>query len=255
MQDGSGQWLLDEFPALFMIVAERTFGGMYHWADGSTAAISDLEWVQTNIRRGPLGSVYPSRGWEHDKPGVKEGDSPTFLHLLSGTYGLNDPERPWMGGWGGRFVNTDNATNHWTDAQEGPYSISRFQEAFQNDFAARLEATIKPPGDVNRKPVAIINGDSSGQIHSIQAQPRETVELDSTQTYDPDGDSFTRTWWHFHEASTYSDNVPLVTENGICQVDIPKDAAGTSIHVVLEVTDTGEPALSDYCRIVISVDK
>jgi len=38
------------------------------------------------------------------------------------------------------------------------------------------------------------------------------------------------------------------------KVLIPKDAAtGQTIHVILEVTDTGSPALTSYQRVIITV--
>ena len=42
-----------------------------------------------------LGAHYPNRIW------ATEGDSPSFLYVYSN--GLNDPEHPEYGGWGGRF--------------------------------------------------------------------------------------------------------------------------------------------------------
>lgn len=245
---------MDEFPELFMIVAERTYQGMFHWADGAQSSISDSAWLESTIQVGPLGSVYPSCGWEHEKRGVKEGDTPTFLHLLSGTYGLNDPEQPWYGGWGGRFIRTDSSSNHWIDAPEGPHSITRFQQAFQHDFAARMAATINSPSQVNHRPVVVVNGDDSNQILSKLAQSGENVTLDASGTYDPDGDALTHTWWHYHEASTASTRVSLRSRDMECQIAIPQDATDGSIHLILEVTDDGAPPLTSYRRVVLTVE-
>ena len=35
-------------------------------------------------------------------------------------------------------------------------------------------------------------------------------------------------------------------------LDVPADAKGRTIHVILEVTDAGEPALTRYRRIVVN---
>ncbi|MCF8225795.1 MAG: DUF1593 domain-containing protein [Bacteroidales bacterium] len=35
----------------------------------------------------PLGAVYPRSGYQPDKPGMQEGDSPSFLYLVSAVNG------------------------------------------------------------------------------------------------------------------------------------------------------------------------
>ncbi len=79
-----------------------------------------------------------------------EGDTPTFLYLIPN--GLNVPEEPKYGGWGGRYTPIDGVCSHYTDAvdrvtskTDGQYymtnhaTIWRWREAFQNDFAARIQ--------------------------------------------------------------------------------------------------------------------
>ena len=55
------------------------------------------EWLHDNIQanHGALGTEYP------DVEYLMEGDSPSFLQLIPN--GLNDPEHPNYGGWGGRY--------------------------------------------------------------------------------------------------------------------------------------------------------
>ena len=56
-------------------------------------------WLDKHIRQvGPLGSCYPKTVY------MAEGDTPSFLGLLPN--GLNKPERPELGGWAGRYVQT-----------------------------------------------------------------------------------------------------------------------------------------------------
>ena len=82
---------------------------------------SDPEWTHENLRQGhgPLGAAYPRSGWDHDAPGVWEGDTPSYLHLVSAVRGVNDPEKPNQGGWGGKFVRPDPRKNHWFDDPMG----------------------------------------------------------------------------------------------------------------------------------------
>ena len=59
LQDGSGQWLLDTFSDLFVIVSERNYQGMFYTSGGSDASLSDHAWLNEHVRRGHgiLGSI------------------------------------------------------------------------------------------------------------------------------------------------------------------------------------------------------
>jgi hypothetical protein len=118
-QDSTINWLLDNFPDLFIIYSEKTYQGMF----GAFDSISDLAWVNENIRQnhGPLGAIYPPAGM--GCPGVCEGDSPAFLYLVSAIRGLNDSEDPTQPGWGGQYVRKGK-TNHFVDGPGGS-SITR----------------------------------------------------------------------------------------------------------------------------------
>ncbi len=119
-------------------------------------------WIDTNIRydHGPLGKLYPPKTWTAPNPhgALKEGDTPSFLGLVDN--GLNNPERPDFGGWGGRYelyipafkkkyMYEPETRPIWTDAQDEVWSeitkqrhtsnhvtIWRWREAYQNDLAA-----------------------------------------------------------------------------------------------------------------------
>ena len=86
-QDGSAQWLLDSFPSLFVILSERNYMGMFWNMHGSDPKLADLAWVKEHLRQGHgvLAARYPISGADPRTPGVIEGDSPSFLHLASGT--------------------------------------------------------------------------------------------------------------------------------------------------------------------------
>jgi len=135
-QDGSGQWLLDTFPDLFVIISQKTYGGMF----AQKSEWGNPEWLSTNIREGhgPLGAVYPPSGFYPDSPGMQEGDTPTFMHLISGLRGLNDPEQPDQESWGGQYVQRDPAKNHWYDGP-GAESVRKWLPEIQADFAKRAD--------------------------------------------------------------------------------------------------------------------
>ncbi len=71
--------------------------------DHKSDPISNLAWVNENIRKNhrPLCDVYPREGM--GCTGVCEGDSPAFLWLVSANRGLNNPDDPTQESWGGQF--------------------------------------------------------------------------------------------------------------------------------------------------------
>lgn len=145
LQDGTGQWLLDTFPKLFVILSKGNYMGMFNNARGSNIQSSDLAWVKQHVRNGhgPLGAAYPESGFYPETPGVWEGDSPSFLYLVSAVRGLNDPEKPDQPSWGGQFVRVDPVRNHWTDAPAGAETVWRWRAQCQNDFALRMDWCVK----------------------------------------------------------------------------------------------------------------
>lgn len=126
-QDASHDWLMDTFPQLFIIESKTTYMGMF----GS----GTRSWVETNIinNRGPLGAVYPPKAIAG--PGVIEGDSPSFLYLISAIRGINNPEDPTQASWGGQYVRVDS-TNHYIDGL-GTSTISKWSDDFQEEFKER----------------------------------------------------------------------------------------------------------------------
>jgi hypothetical protein len=140
-QDNTTDWLLDSFPSLFVILSEKNYMGMFWNMQGSDPKLADLAWINANVRQGhgPLGAVYPQSGWDPKYPGQQEGDTPSFLHLVSAVRRLNDPEKPDQEGWGGKFVRKDFSKNHWFDNPAGTQTISRWRTEVQADFARRAD--------------------------------------------------------------------------------------------------------------------
>lgn len=135
-QDGTGQWLLDNFPELFMIISQNTYTGMF----AQKSSIGNLEWLDANIRKahGPLGAAYPASGFNPNSPGMQEGDTPSFLYLVSAIIGMNDPEKPNEESWGGQYKQHDINMRHWYDGPGAP-SVSKWLLEMQSDFAKRAD--------------------------------------------------------------------------------------------------------------------
>lgn len=140
-QDSTTDWLLTSFPNLFVILTEKNYMGMFWNMHGSDPKLADLAWINANIRQGhgPLGAAYPQSGWDPKYPGQQEGDTPSFLHLVSAGRKMNDLERPDQEGWGGKFVRPDPARNHWFDDPVGTPAVSRWRAEVQADFSRRAD--------------------------------------------------------------------------------------------------------------------
>ncbi len=140
-QDNTTDWLLNSFPELFFILSETNYKGMMWHASGSDPTLSNLDWITENLlqEHGPLGAAYPRSGWDHETPGVCEGDTPSYLHLLSAIRGINNPEKPSEAGWGGKFTQPDPQKNHWFDDPIGPKAVYQWRADVQADFKRRAD--------------------------------------------------------------------------------------------------------------------
>ena len=147
-QDSLADWIRDEFPGLFYILASKPPGrdrrdgiyrGMYLTGDVSSTS---RDWVEQNVRStGPLGALYPTSTWTAPNPHgcLKEGDTPSWFFFLP--RGGNDPNHPEQPGWGGRFVRESDGWYRdppFAAGYDPRTEVSRWRADFQQDFARRM---------------------------------------------------------------------------------------------------------------------
>jgi hypothetical protein len=99
-----------------------------------------------------------------------------------------------------------------------------------------------------------LNGDKRVGVAELTVRPGQVVKLTAAGSSDPDGDRLSFRWFVYPEAGTYGRDVPL--SGGTAEtaaLTVPADAVGKTVHVVLEVTDDGEPALTRYRRAILRV--
>jgi len=284
-QDDTGPWIRKNFPTVFFIVtpgynySKATWIGLPFPTPGSNTEIVSAEWLAKNIQQGhgPLGAAYPDVAYG------MEGDTPSFLNLISN--GLNDPEHPNYGGWGGRYEyylpefedsNTGQFKREnwpkdepetraiWTNANDSVVSaidkksyvgnretIWRWRTELQNDFAARMQWCTKNFNECNHPPVPML-------AHSdhLTVKSGETFHLSAAGTTDPDGDSMSYLWFQYPEAGTYKGIVsfrPYAPNLYDVPVTAPVVTSTQTIHFILKVTDKGTPPITSYKRVIVTV--
>jgi hypothetical protein len=288
-QDDSGPWLRKTFPDLFYIASPGVHaGGAYHHATwsgisgdkfsgrfvGADFAIVDNPWLDEHIRRkGPLGAQHPQTKF------LMEGDTPSFLGLVQN--GLNAPEHPDWGGWGGRYEFYTPRTQKWfLEPETRPFwsdavdevkgvdgqwhtgnheTIWRWRPAFQNDFAARMDWTIKPYTEANHPPVPKL-----GHAAQLTARPGERVNLSAEGSTDPDGHALTYRWFVYGEPGTFSMSNSRSGElfkiedadraKAWFTVPTSRVLRNGTLHLILAVTDRGTPPLTRYQRVIVTVE-
>lgn len=242
----SHQWMRGEFEKdLFFIWDECA------WKFQNGTGRKNWEEYATHIQdHGNLGKVYPKY-----KYGV-EGDTPSFLHVLPN--GLNDPEIPNQVSWGGYFewgICEDDSTYAYTNFEGSANEICNYYETYFypatfNNFAARMDWAKEGKG--NRNPVLVLNGYKGYLPIHIEKKEGKHLTVDASGSFDPENDTLQFNWWILPEAGSYEKEIaiPNNTSDKI-RIKLPSDSAGKNFHVICEVTDNGEPALTSYRRIII----
>jgi hypothetical protein len=291
-QDDSGIWMRKTFPDLFYIVSPGGYGTST-WSAINTVVpglsnetISN-KWLAHNIQQGhgPLGAVYPDVAYG------MEGDTPTFLYLILN--GLNSPEHPDWGGWGGRYelyqpdystLDTKGFTGGvpvdpepraiWTNVTDRfiPYIFNEYGKAIRRDTVVfnNNKATLfrwrddfqndfAARMDWCTKPYNEANHPpvpALGHPDQITVKSGEGFFLDASGTSDPDGDNLSYLWFQYTEVGSYKKPVRFDQAEDLYRIPYIKAPVvdrPETAHFILKVTDKGNPPLARYKRVIVNI--
>lgn len=243
------------------IYSKGALGGLYrYWGDGKQMVegdIFDYFGLQgyTDQELKDMGYIV----WSPVRPQgefLAEGDTFTFLNFIDN--GLRAWEDQTYGGWSGRkrvaapqpaasFSDPEAIAALYMRRMRDDAIPDNYVPAVWNSFAVRLDWAVTPRyEDANHYPVI------EGPL-AIEAAAGESVKL-KVKASDPDGDALNLSWRQYKVGSYEGDVVFDTPDAARTTFTVPADAvSGQTIHLVLEATDNGEPALTRYHRVIVTV--
>ncbi len=150
-------------------------------------------------------------------------------------------------------------------------TIWRWRTAFQHDFAARMDWTVTEFTAANHAPTVVVNGVAGTAPLHVAAQVGQPLVFDAAGSSDPDGPGqrLNYRWFHYAEAgfvpgealakvTLSAGNAPrtTVTVTEACRpawIPSKQPCPRSTAHIILEVTDSGSPALTSYRRVILDV--
>jgi hypothetical protein len=239
-QDDSGIWMRKNYPDLFYIVSPgsymtATWSAINRNIPGINNEVISNEWLAENVQQGhgPLGALYPDVSYG------MEGDTPSWLMLIQN--GLNSPDHPDWGSWGGRYeqYKPDPITTPMPEVFTGgkPYepesrpiwtnADDRFTPRIPNSFGIAIRKdTGKYVGNLVTlwrwredfqhdfaarmdwciQPFEKANHPPVAKVNQPEeftVKSGDLFKLDADGSYDPDGDNLSYWWFQYPEAGTY----------------------------------------------------
>lgn len=263
-----------------------TWSGIMHVVDGLDNHTVSNAWLAAHIQQGhgPLGAMYPDVAYG------MEGDTPAFLSLIpnglnkaehpdfggwGGRYVLRTPAREETDpdGFTGGVPVPAETRPIWTNATDTVHpiitgehgralqpleqsftgfraTIWRWRDAFQNDFAARMDWTTHAPADANHPPVPRLS-----HPHEITVRSGDWFAMDARTSTDPDGDSLSFYWEVYPEAGTLPEGIRIPSAPNLARLacQAPVVTAPQTVHFILHVMDKGTPRLTRYQRVIVTI--
>jgi hypothetical protein len=291
-QDDSAIWMRRNFPDLFYIVSPggygaATWGAINQDVNGIDNTTVTNRWLAANVQQGhgPLGAMYPDVAYG------MEGDTPSWLALIPN--GLNAPEHPDWGGWGGRYefyrpelANMDpHGFTGGVPVEAEPHAIwTNAVDEYRPLVAGEIGRAVRPGGktfkdsrvtlwrwrddfqndfaarmDWTTKPYDQANHPPVPVLRhpaALTVKSGQSFELDARGSTDPDGDSLSYGWFSYPEAGSYRTPISF---GGAAQntarvvLRAPRVQKPETAHFILKLTDKGTPPLTRYRRVIVTI--
>lgn len=223
-QDDAGPWIRRMFSSIPYIVSIHGFNmyGLAAWtgisgetyygfdSGGPDTSLVSTSYIAKSFQRGILGAKYP------DVAFVMEGDTPSLLSIMQN--GLNVPEHPEYGGWGGRYTLSDISghSRHYADTADtvigqnnqtfvsNHATIWRWRSAYQNEMAARVQWSLTSMYSAGAHPPTVVVNNSHGTAPLVlSVAPEGVVVLDASASTNPDSNGthlgLECEWMHYRE--------------------------------------------------------
>ncbi len=259
--------------------------GPYTWEPYEYSALGQHQWALEHIigNHGPFGAYWPLRQFSSGTISFVEGGG-TIPWLCTINRGLSHIDNLDWGGWSGRYgeEKTENyiskhesvqkdehrykpfnmyseEVDRWIDPEteeiyENLYTaVWRWRRAFFNDFKYRMDWCNSPTEKVNHNPTPVIDGDESRSILKIKIKSGSTITINASESFDIDGDTLYFSWYNYKEAGSYDDEIDIRGgDTSKVSIDIPSDAKGCELHIILELRDNNHKEASfSYRRLII----
>lgn len=226
---------------------------------GADFTLFDNEWIRKNIQNvSAYGKGYPLPTY------ISEGDTPAFLWAIPN--GLNIPESPDLGGWGGRYqfyvpdpikgipeekfpiwTNTKDRVigNDGKEHTSPQATLWRWRKDFQEDFAARMLWT-----STNNYEVSSHIPEIENSWNNITAHSGEEVEL---KVIIDEPERYNFVWTAYQEIGGVDFQLSGDGPNAI--VTVPENIPNqTQLHVIVRVSEKKENAAIKYARFITTVE-
>lgn len=299
-QDDAGPWIRRQFPALRFIVSIHGFnmygraawvgisGEEFYYFDqgGPDTSLVSKDYIRKNFQRGALGEHYL------DPAFIIEGDTPALMFNMQN--GLNVPEHPEFGGWGGRYTAVEMSGNSgvysdavdWVVGKNNQTFVSnyatiwRWRQAYQNELTTRITWSLSSNYSSAAHPPKVMINESSGyEPLTMSVRPGVQITLDASDSIDVDTNSSSTLafeWIHYREITVVTRpdwNLPvqvpqlnITCVGGDCaraQFILPEedeacpseDKRCDSYHVVVAATGSAETPLTRYKRVILNVER
>jgi hypothetical protein len=113
-----------------------------------------------------------------------------------------------------------------------------------------MDWCVRDRADANHPPHVKLIGERSRKV-----RPGEKITLDASASSDPDGDKLKFEWLAYPEPTDYRGPLPEIAgrDQAMAMLVLPAADKPANLHLILTVTDDGQPPLTRYARVILDI--